>query len=169
MLIEKIIGRLDDTEIASRAVDLVILDHLDLTRPHQKVMTQSGKSLAVSLSHGEQLFQGAVLHTDEKEIIAVDLAEEDVFEIRPNGNIEWARVGFNIGNMHQAAYVSETDICIPYDPVIEKMLRSLNVEYSRRTRKLDGIRANASLSSAGHGHSHGHDHDHHTEGHHHGE
>jgi urease accessory protein len=173
MLIEEIVGRLENTDTGDREIDFVILDHMDLIRPHQKVKTQRGRELAISLSHGEQLFKGAVLHADEKEIIAVDLAMEDVFQIIPKGNIEWARVGFNIGNMHQAAYVSETDICIPYDPVIEKMLHSLNVEYSRKTRKLDGIRANASIASAGHYHTHeqahNHSHSHEQEDHHHGE
>jgi len=154
MIVEEIVGRLEETDIGNRDVDLLVLDHMDLIRPHQKVKTQSGRGLAISLSHGDQLFKGAVLFADENVIIAVDLAEEDVFEIRPKGNIEWARVGFNIGNMHHAAYVSETDICIPYDPVIDKMLHALNVEYSRKTRKLDGIRANASISSGGH-HHHG--------------
>ena len=156
MIIEKITGNLDEIEIGNRSVDLVVLDHHDLSRPHQKVTTQHGKILGISLARGEHLFKGAVLFSDEKEIIAIELSEEDVFEIRPKGSIEWARVGFNIGNMHQAAYVSENDICIPYDPVMEKMIHSLGVEYHRKTRKLDGIRANVSILSSGHDHSHDH-------------
>ena len=160
MIVEKIIDRIEETDIGNRSLDLVLLDHLDLTRPHQKVKTQEGKTVAISLPLGEQLYKGAVLYSDEEEIIAVDLLEEDVFEIKPKGNIEWARVAFNIGNMHQPAYVTENDICIPFDPVMERMFRSLNVEYSRKKRKLDGLRANVSISSAGHHHSHEHTHNH---------
>lgn len=153
MIVEQIIGRLEETDIGNRELDLVMLDHSGLLRPHQKVKTQHGKTIAVSLPMGEHLFKGAVLYANDTELIAVDLMEEDVFEIKPRGNLEWARVAFNIGNMHQAAYVSEEDICIPFDPVMEKMLQTLHVEYCRKTRKMDGIRANAGNAAGDHHHA----------------
>lgn len=164
MRVEKIIGNIEEFQLDSRELDLVLLDHLDLSKPHQRVKSEGGRELAISLPHGETLSKGAVLYQDDKLVIAVELLEEDVYEIKPEGILQWARVSFNIGNMHQMAYITETDICIPCDPVMERIFTALDVKFTRTRRKLDGIRANIS-AGARHGHSHSHD----DQGHHHHE
>ena len=164
MRIEKIVGTIAQIELKDRELDYVLLDHLDLNKPHQRVNSQGGRELAVSLPHGEQLYKGAVLYEDDSLVVAVELLEEDVYEIKPEGIVQWARVSFNIGNMHQPAYITQQDICIPYDPVMERIFAALDVKFTRTRRQLDGVRANI---SAGAGHSHSHSQDDH--GHHHHE
>ena len=166
MLVEKVIGKVQDFELEKLKVDRVLLDHDDINKPHQKFRTEAGETVAVSLPHGDRLFCGAVLYKDDDSIIVVDMPEEDVLEIYPQGNIQWARTAFNIGNMHQPAYLYEDRIMIPYDAVMENLINSLGVDYERCERKLDGERANC--TSAGHSHSYSHEHVHfHSDGHNH--
>ena len=87
MIVEKIIGTIEDFKQENLKTDRILLDHDDMNKPHQKLKSESGQTVAVSLPHGENLFCGAVLYKDSEKIIAVDLVEEDVLEIRPEGNI----------------------------------------------------------------------------------
>lgn len=168
MLVEKIIGHLEDFSLDELKIDKVLLAHYELIKPHQKLKSQGGMELAVSLPHGVQLFCGAVLYRDEKKLVVVDLIPEDVLEIRPKGNLEWGKVAFNIGNMHQPAYLFDDCILIPYDGIMERLIKNLGAEYKRTNRKLNGIRANVTLQSNEHNHSHGHSHSHsHEHSHHH--
>jgi len=155
MIAEKVLGNLNVIEAGSRMIDRVRLTHDEIMKPHQKVTSEGGKVIGISLPEGERLHNGDILYMDDAEIVAIELKEEEVFEIRPKNNIEWARAAFNIGNMHQKAYLYSDCIRVPYDYVLERMIESLGVEYSREIQKLDGIPAN--ISAAGGHHHHGHD------------
>lgn len=154
MIVEKILGKLQDFESEELRIDKILLDHLDMSKPHQRMKSQEGTTVAVSLPHGEHLFCGAVLYKDDEKLIAVDLVPEDVLEIRPKGNLQWAKTAFNIGNMHHPAYLYENCIRIPYDSILEKLLMGIGVAYERCQRKLDGESANHVV--AGHEHHHHH-------------
>lgn len=154
MIVEKILGTLRDFEGEPLKIDKVLLDHYDMEKPHQKLKSQSGSTIAVSLEHGERLFCGAVLYRDDETLIAVDLLPEDALEIRPKGTLDWAKIAFNIGNMHHPAYLNEECIVTPYDAVLEAMLQKAGVEYRRCERQLTGERANYG-AGGGHHHHHG--------------
>lgn len=164
MLVETVLGKLEDFQIEGRVLDYVLLTREELQKSHQKLLTEGGGEVAVSLSPGEHLFGGAVLYRDEKRMIAVDLAREDVLEIRPEGSFMFGRVAYNIGNMHHPAYLKEGCILCPYDPVIERLIKSMDVEYERSVKKMDGVRANFTVAGHSHGAAHSHPPDHGGEG-----
>lgn len=160
IIVEKILGRRHPDDGMDGQTDPVAMTHDQLQKNHQLAISRDGRRLGISLDENEKLFDGAILWQDGPVTVAVVLQEEDVLEVRPFGNEEWARVAFNIGNMHHAAYLYPTYIRIPYDPIVERMLESLGTPVIRKMAKLDGERANAPA-----GHSHGHSHvsqDHHS-------
>lgn len=157
IIVEKILGILPELRTEGFELDPVVLDHVQLQKPHQKANTRSGRTLGISLDKGERLYPLAVLYVDDRTVIYVELAEEDLLELRPQSTLDWGRAAYNIGNLHQPAYLSEDCIRVPYDPVLVRMLDQLGIPWSRRTGRLDGLRANAAM---GGGHSHSHDHSH---------
>lgn len=161
MLIEKIIGKIEDYDLSQYLTDCVVLNHEELTKPHQKVISKAGREIAISLPVGETLYVNAVLYADDNMILYVDAAEEEVLEIYPKNNLEWARSAFNIGNMHHPAYIKENSIITPYDPSIERIFKTLEIKYERRIASLDGTRANVSQVQ---NHDHCHNHDNNTSG-----
>lgn len=160
MIIEKILGNIDDFDTENLRIDKVMMDHYSMGKPHQKLKSTEGDTVAVSLPHGENLFYGAVLYKDEEKVIVVDLIAEEALEIRPVGNLQWGKVAFNIGNMHHPAYLYEDCIVIPYDPILETLMQSIGVEYRHCYRKLTGQKAGIVIGNHGHSHSHGHHHRH---------
>ena len=170
IIIEKIVGNLQDFDTSGIDVDKVLLDHYDMAKPHQKLTTENGEKIGVSLPHGENMFCGAVLYKDDERLIYVDLLPEEVLVIRPEGNMQWAKAAFNVGNMHHPAYLHDDCIVVPYDAIIENLIKGIGVRFERCTRKLDGQRAGHVVG--GHSHSHGHSHEHHhphDHGHHRGQ
>ncbi len=159
IIIEKVLGKVQDFDTSGLSVDRVLLDHYDMAKPHQKLTTEDGEKIAVSLPHGENLFCGAVLYRDDEKLICADLLPEDVLVIRPEGNLQWAKAAFNVGNMHHPAFLHEDCIVVPYDAIIENLIKGIGVEYERCVKKLDGQRAGHVVG--GHSHSHGHGHGHH--------
>ena len=113
------------------------------------------------------MFCGAILHKDDERIVVVDLVPEDALEIFPKGNLQWAKTAFNIGNMHHPAYLHEDHIIIPYDPIVESLMKGIGVEYVRCQKKLTGEKAGIVVGGHGHSHSHSHDHSHGSHYHHH--
>lgn len=156
MIVEKILGSVKAFENEHVKIDWIRVEHHAMEKPHQKLKTEAGKMVAVSLPRGEHLFDGAVLYKDSETIIALGLKPEDVLEIHPEGALQWAKAAYNIGNMHHPAYLLEEGILSPYDGMVEKMLQQMGVPYERRTRTLDGQRANYVTGSHSHSHSHVH-------------
>lgn len=165
MIIEKTEGNINSTDLNGRRHEKIFLDHYDLTKPHQKLKTESGETFAVSLDHGQMLEDGSIIYQDEERVVSIELLPEKCLIIRPEGNIQWARAAFNIGNMHQAAYIHEDCILVAYDAILESVVKKLDVKYDCQVCRLEGIRANVS-QEAGHSHSHDHEYNHtHTHSH----
>lgn len=141
IIVEKILGKIEDIALDEHRIDRIILDRHDMDKPHQKLKTESGEVIAVSLEHGENMFCGAVLHKDDERVVAVDLVTEDALEVFPEGNLQWAKTAFNIGNMHHPAYLCENHIIMPYDPIVESLMKGIGVEYVRCKKKLIGEKA----------------------------
>ncbi|MCI8648237.1 MAG: urease accessory protein UreE [Firmicutes bacterium] len=156
MIIEQIQGNLRNMELEGCSVDYVILSADELQKHHQKLRTASGESIKLSLEEGQTLKCGDILKQEKGRIIAVDLKEEKVFELRPKSKREWAKAAFNIGNMHQKLYLYDEYLRVPYDPVLERLMELLGIEYTVKTEKLDGILANVKTGHSAH-HSHHHE------------
>jgi urease accessory protein len=165
LIISKVLGHYHEGDSGERLLDSVLMTHDQLLKPHQKVRTALGRNLGISLDEQQSLFDGAVLWQDDQVVVVIKLVEEDVLEIRPFGNEEWAKIAFNIGNMHHSAYLYPTFIRVSYDPIVERMLSHLGAPVERKMARLDGERANA---PAGHSHTHNDEHTHaHNEDHNH--
>lgn len=158
MLIEKILGSIQDYNLKDYKTDSIILKHDELAKPHQKTKTKSGRDVAISLPLGERLYSGAVLYDQDGLLISIVMANEELLEIYPKDNFEWAKSAFNIGNMHHPAFLKENSIVTPYDPSIERIFKTLDISYKKTIGKLEGISANVNQTLA-HAHSHHHEHD----------
>jgi urease accessory protein len=157
LIISRVLGHHHEGDLGKRILEPVHMTHDQLLKPHQKVRTSQGRNLGISLDEQQSLFDGAILWQDDQVVVAIKLVDEDVLEIRPFGNEEWAKIAFTIGNMHHSAYLYPTFIRVPYDSIVERMLSHLGAPVERKMAKLDGERANA---PAGHGHIHTHHHSH---------
>lgn len=157
MIVERIIGKKDEMSVSGRKSVRVLMDRETMAKPHQKAVTEEGETVGISLPQGENLFPGAVIYEDDERIVYVDLEEEDGLVIYPEDSMQWARAAYNIGNMHQSAYIRQDRIIVPYDEILASLMTKLGIAWERRMCAIDGTRA---AVQAGHGHHHEHAHTH---------
>ncbi len=156
MIIEKIIGKIENFQVDGRAVEKILLDRERLSKPHQKLRTEADEIFGLSLPQGCVLNSGDVIYADENRVVVIELEPEDSLAIRPKGHIQWARAAYNIGNMHQVAYIHDDCILTPYDVVLESIIQKLQIPYERMIRPIDGVRATVSQHEEFH-HHHNHE------------
>ncbi|MEG0661813.1 MAG: hypothetical protein RR472_00895, partial [Anaerovoracaceae bacterium] len=145
------LGKKEDFDLEGLRLEVVEMDREQLEKPHQKAKSKEGNFYGISLPHGETLINQGVLYKDQERIVVIELVPEDVLEIMPEGNLQWAKAAFNIGNMHKRAYLREDGILLPYEEAMENLMKGLGIAYARKEKPLDGERANYTY---GRGHHH---------------
>lgn len=138
-IIDHIEMNINEEKIKGRELIPVVLEHEEVQKKYQKFVLPDGVELTVSLKPEIVLKNGDILYQDKKRIIYIDLIMEKVLRIRPRNSFEWARAAYNIGNMHQKAYLKEDNIYVPHDSNIEKLIESIGIPFEITHEKLEGI------------------------------
>ncbi len=134
-----VLGRIEQHSLGGRRLERVMLDFEAMAKGHQRVRTDAGTDVAISLDRGRRLSPGDVLHADAERVIAVTAATEDVLVITPGEPMQWGLVGFHLGNRHCAAFFQSDAVLAPYDHTLEELLRELRVSFRRDSRPLVGV------------------------------
>lgn len=162
MIIEHIAGIEAELNLTGKTVHPVEFTEEQMQKGHQRFLTQDGLDVAISLPSEEHLADGSILELPETDVILVRAAVEKVFVITPRTAGGYGKVCYNIGNMHKKAYLTETEVVVPYDSVLERVLIKCKEPYQVTERRITGISANVSAKEhAAHGHEHEHKHEHH--------
>lgn len=164
MIIEKIAGKEGEMDLSGKTVHIAEFTEEQMAKGHQRFGAADGFEAAVSLEAGVRMEDGDILCAGERDCILVRAAEEEVFAICPEGNRSWGKTCYNIGNMHKKAYFCGEEILVPYDAVLEQVLKKLKVSYRVEKRRIVGERANISAGEHAHVHEHHHEHEHGTAG-----
>ncbi len=160
MLVEKVLGKYEKGKPENRIIHRVLLDETGMQKRHQRTFSEDGMDVAITLRDDEVLSDGDVLYIDDTQIVVVEAKEEKVFVLRPQDYRQWAKACYNIGNMHQHAYLTQEEILVPYDPILETVIGKLKVPYRSEMRKLIGEKANISAGQHRHARTHGQVHHH---------
>ena len=161
MLIEQIVGNCAGKSCGDVQMDRVVMSREDMKKTHQKVVSEKGVELAISLEPDAEIKPKDILFHSAEGCIVVELEQEDALVIFPKGCMQWGKVAYNIGNMHKAAYLTEEAILVPYDHILESILQKIGVEFRREERQLVG--EGAAVKSGRHSHGHAHTHTHEAE------
>ena len=154
IIVERITENINFIDISKFEADRVLLKHDELFKVHRKLKTAAGEEIALSLPAGSSLKDGDVLYRDVQRIIFVSLEEEKIIIVRPRGNLQWAKAAYNVGNMHQAAYLKEDGISIPFDESMLRVVKKLGMDYQVCMGRLDGQRTNIQREGAVKDHAH---------------
>ena len=140
IVVTEVLGRMAGEPAGGRRVEWIVLGFDAMARGHQRVTTDAGTELGISLARGGRLAEGDILYADAERVIAVKAAEDDALVIRPAEPMQWGLVGFHLGNRHAAAFFQPGTILVPYDHTLEALLSELGVPFHRDRRPLVGVR-----------------------------
>lgn len=141
--VTKVAGRLEQHSVGGRRLEWARLDFEAMGKGHQRVRTDAGTELGISLARGARLADGDVLYADAERVIVVRAAEDDALVITPTEPMQWGLVGFHLGNRHCVSFFQPAAILVPYDHTLEALLREQGVPVRRERQRLVGIRASA--------------------------
>ena len=129
MIFEKVVH--PAPSLGSRKVESIVLASADLARHRQRVKTDAGREVGISLPHGMTLKDGDVLHLDDEVAIVIRQAEEDLLRIHPRTPEEFGFMGYQVGNLHRAAMIDHHGIAVLYDKAIEALAQRHHVPCER--------------------------------------
>ncbi|WP_423415673.1 urease accessory protein UreE [Hyphomicrobium sp. B1] len=104
------------------SIDIVELSTLDLDRHRLRARTEGGEEIAIALPRDEKLFDGAVLHVDDKRAIVVRAGEQRWMRLSPRSLRDAVELGYHAGNLHWRVRFGASDIMVALDGPIASYL-----------------------------------------------
>lgn len=149
MIIEEIVGNIANlsNEEKQKHIEKVYLENSDLVKRIQRVTTDHGNEIGIRLKNPVDLEYGDILYQDDHNMIVVDVNSEDILVIQPRTLKEMGDIAHQLGNRHLPAQFTENEMLVQYDYLVEDLLKSLGIPYTREDRKV-----NKAFRHIGHSH-----------------
>ncbi|MDR4945570.1 urease accessory protein UreE [Neobacillus cucumis] len=136
MIIEQIMGNVEDIPVSSRHIEKVYLASDDLVKRIQRVTTDHGKEVGIRLKDPKDLMDGDILFMDERNMIIISVLSDDLLVIHPTNIKQMGEIAHQLGNRHLPAQFEGEVMLVQYDYLVEELLEQLDVPYSREARKV---------------------------------
>ena len=144
MICEKILGTLDELDVAGKTVEYVDIEWHEAFKKIHKKTTDTGREVGIRMDDSvltEGLYDGKVIYMDDGLVIAVHTPPCEVIRVtvKPDHRFMAAKVCYEIGNRHAPLFYGEDEYTFitPYNEPMLQMLSGLHgVEAEKEMRKL---------------------------------
>jgi urease accessory protein len=136
LIIEKIIGNVENMGLNGRHIERVYVSSDDLVKRIQRVTTDHGKEIGIRLKDPKDLRDGDILFLDQHNAIIVSVTADDLLVIRPVSIKQMGEISHQLGNRHLPAQFEEDIMLVQYDYLVEELLVQLTIPYTRENRKV---------------------------------
>lgn len=139
MIIEKVICNIKDLskeEIGNRHIERINIESDLLVKRIQRLTTDHKREVGVRLKEAKDLVQGDVLYMDDKNMIIINVLNDDLLVIQPEDMEQMGRVAHEIGNRHLPAQFEGKEMLVQYDYLTEELLKELGVNFIREERQV---------------------------------
>lgn len=156
MLVEKVIGNINDNQFQGKNIDYINIEwHEAFKKLHRKI-SQSGIEVGIKLDNDilkRGLRQGDVLAINEDSIIAVNIPKDKALVIKVNDIHLIPKVCYEIGNRHATLFEgnSHNEFITIYNEPMKEMLEKIGVDVTVEEVQFD---FNKSISSSINAHHH---------------
>ncbi|MEB8658084.1 urease accessory protein UreE, partial [Bacillus cereus] len=126
MIIEKInnnVCNMNDFSNTKKHLDKILISSELLLKRVQKLYSESGFEIGVSLDSGETLKNGDILYEDENRIVYIEVLPEEVIVITPKPIKEMGIIAHNLGTRHLPAQFDEGCMILANDYLVEDLLK----------------------------------------------
>lgn len=133
MVIEKILGKIQNFDVVGKQIEYVDIDWYEAYKKVHRKVTDTGRELGIRLDDSvfkTGLVTGDVLYVDESTLIVVNTpaCEAILVTIAKNHPQQVAKVCYEIGNRHAPLFwgTEPMTFVTPYNEPMFKMLNSLH-------------------------------------------
>nr|WP_255807445.1 urease accessory protein UreE [Cohnella mopanensis] len=114
-----------------RHMERVFLQSDDLVKRIQRVVTDHGNELGISLGQSKELVHGDVLYMDDHSLIVIHVIPDELLVIHPRTIQEMGEIAHKLGNRHLPAQFERDQMLLQYDYLVEELLQNEGIPYSR--------------------------------------
>jgi urease accessory protein len=136
MIIEQIVGNVDEIAAFGRHIERVYISSDDLVKRIQRVTTDHGKEVGIRLKEPNDLIDGDILFMDDRNMIVVTVTSDDLLVIHPTSLKQMGEIAHQLGNRHLPAQFEGQVMLVQYDYLVEELLKQLEIPYAREDRKV---------------------------------
>jgi len=101
--------------------------------------TAQGRKIGIALPTGTMLAPGSILYVGADWYLKIEAAIEPVLEIIPSDYNEAVKIAFEVGNRHFPLALEESNILVPDDKVMVRLMERLGAPWKRRQAIFDPI------------------------------
>jgi urease accessory protein len=128
-----VLGRLDTFAVGARTVERVSVRSDDLAKRVLRFTTGAGE-IGLRFEGSERLHDGDVIFADERLVVAVLVAADDVLVMRPATMSAAIAIAHALGNRHLPIQTDGDAIVVQYDPLLEALAAEHGVSVRRDAR-----------------------------------
>lgn len=136
MIIENILGNIATIEKKAPHIERVYVESDALVKRIQRVVTDHGKEIGIRLKENKDLVDGDILYMDERNMIVIQVLEDDILTICPTTIQQMGEIAHQLGNRHLPAQFEGDEMLVQYDYLVEDLLKQLDIPYRREERKV---------------------------------
>jgi urease accessory protein len=136
MIIDQIVGSMEEISTAGRHIERVYLSSDELVKRIQRVTTDHGKEVGIRLKEPKDLIDGDILYMDDRNMIVISVTSDDLLVIHPTSIKQMGEIAHQLGNRHLPAQFEDKVMLVQYDYLVEELLKQLEIPYSREDRKV---------------------------------
>ena len=155
MLIEKIIGNINDKQFEGKNIDYIDIEWHEAFKKLHKKTSQSGIEVGINLDNDiltRGLRQGDVLAINEDSIIAVNIPKDKALVVKVNDNHLVPKVCYEIGNRHATLFEGNThnEFITIYNEPMKEMLEKIGANVTVEDIQFDFDKSISSSINAHH-------------------
>lgn len=155
MLVEKVIGNLNDNKFKNNKVDYVDIQWHEAFKKLHKKTSQNGIEVGIKLDNDilmKGLNQGDVLGMNDDTVLAVNIPADDALVIKVDDEHLIPKVCYEIGNRHATLFAGDNhnEFITVYSEPMKEMLEKLGVQVSKERVKFDFSKSISSTINSHH-------------------
>jgi urease accessory protein len=135
MVYDSPFGNLADFAVGTRRLEHVTIDSDDCAKRLLRLSTSIG-DIGLRFEGSRRLRDGDVVHADERVVIAVSVAPDDVLIARPASVAAALALGHALGNRHLPMQLDGDAVVVRYDPLLPALFAEHAVPVTREARVL---------------------------------
>ena len=156
MLVEKVIGNINDEQFKNKNVDYVDIEWHEAFKKLHKKTSQSGIEVGIKLDNDiltRGLRQGDILAMNEDNIIAVNIPKDKALVVKVDDTHLVPKVCYEIGNRHATLFEgnNHNEFITIYSEPMKEMLEKIGANVTVEDVQFD---FNKSISSSINAHHH---------------
>ncbi|KFD41018.1 hypothetical protein HY02_06895 [Peptococcaceae bacterium SCADC1_2_3] len=139
MIINQIIGNINDFPLSNRIVEKIYLTWEEIEKRMIRKTTDQGTEVGLVLSEPGNLRNGDVVYADAKRVIIIEVKALDAIVIKPKSFSEVGRLCYVLGNRHLPIFIEDDEVIIPYDNITWIFLQQIGFKMERKERKASRV------------------------------